>query len=116
MSRISKDSTQRKSSVVVSLVAAAALIAVILLVSPTYRSAIAPIHISGISHGMRLSLSVPRSTYPKGALILATVRVTNVSQRLITSPGISCTQSNPEVEDLDRTGKILYPNGMSGST
>lgn len=75
-------------------------------------AAIGPRSVSGISHGIRLTLTVAHSAYPRNAIINASVRVQNQSSHLVTAAGTSCTQMNPLVEDLNVKGTVSFPNSV----
>lgn len=71
-----------------------------------------PVSVTGVSHGLRITLTVDRHSYPRRVLISATVRVQNVSGHLITAKGTSCSQMNPSVVSMGAHGRILFPNGV----
>ena len=58
--------------------------------------------------GVRLTLTLPRTVYPRNALVRATVRVQNVGQRTVfTRIGDGCVSTNPFVEAFNRQGRRL---------
>lgn len=63
------------------------------------------------SHGVRLSLSVPRSTYPRNALVQVDIAVRNVSNKTVLVP-TSCTGDNPAAQVLRRDGMVTYPPAL----
>jgi hypothetical protein len=67
------------------------------------------ISISTVStDGVRLTLSLPRATYPRNALVRATVHIENVGQHAIfTRIGDGCTDTNPSIEVIDRQGHLM---------
>jgi hypothetical protein len=57
--------------------------------------------------GVRLTLSLPRATYPRNALVRATVRIQNVGQHtVLTWIGDGCG-TNPFIEVFDRQGHLV---------
>jgi hypothetical protein len=66
-----------------------------------------------VAHGVKLSLIVPGSVYPRGALTRVTVRMQNLSrQRLGILPGFTdrnCAIDNPQVQSLTPGGSVRYP-------
>ena len=93
------------------------LVALLFFVFPeTVRSHSASAYrIDTMSHGIRLSLLVPRRTYPRNALVSTTITVRNVSKhvvRLDTFPPINGGQG-PEVSVIDASGDIVYPPALS---
>lgn len=81
--------------------------------SSPHANSSGPITARRVSHGLRLTLMLPKRSYPRNALIGATVKVQNVSHHMISAPGTSCTQTEPFVEDIGPHGRILYPDGVS---
>jgi hypothetical protein len=75
-----------------------------------------PIGVSATAGGLRLTLTVPRRSYPRNALARVTVRVENVSHHDVTfmTPGIAPPGvTAPQVQVLDRTGHALFPPALS---
>jgi hypothetical protein len=71
-----------------------------------------PITVWATGGGMRLSLTVPRRSYPRNALAGVTIRVQNVSTHVVTylSPGDGLPGvSAPQVQALDRLGRVVFP-------
>ena len=60
------------------------------------------------SHGLRLTLVLPKQVYAVDELVRMTVRVQNVSRHGMV-PVVSCDTENPRVEVSARTGYVLYP-------
>jgi hypothetical protein len=74
-----------------------------------------PITVAATAGGLRLSLVVPRRTYPRNALTMVTVRLRNVSHHVVmydttgvALPGVSA----PQVEVLNRSGRALFPPAL----
>lgn len=58
--------------------------------------------------GVRLTLKLARSIYPRNALVRATVRIQNVgSHTIFTRIGDRCTSTNPSVEVFSRQGRLM---------
>jgi len=76
---------------------------------PTLGSSIAM-----TSHGVELSLLLPRRTYPRNALVSTTVTLRNVSKHVVhltTSPSINGSQG-PQVSVLDARRNVVYPPAL----
>jgi len=57
---------------------------------------------------VRLTLTLPRSAYPRNALVRATVHIQNVGTRTVfTRIGDGCTSTNPVIEVFDRQGRVM---------
>jgi len=71
------------------------------------------LRVDTVARGVRLSLIVPRSVYPREVLTRVTVRVQNISrQRLGILPGFTdrnCAIDNPQVQSLTPGGILRYP-------
>lgn len=68
------------------------------------------------SHGVMLSISLARRTYPQDALVRVTVRLVNVSQRAVLigrTQGSVCPQSGPGIRVTDSSGRKLYPPAIA---
>lgn len=68
------------------------------------------------SHGVVLSVSLARRTYPQDALVRVTVRLVNVSRRAVQVDGTEaavCDQQGPGIRVSDRTGHKLYPPAIT---
>ena len=64
------------------------------------------------THGVLLSVSLARRTYPQDALVRVTVRLVNVSQRTVQIGGTGaamCGQDGPGVRVTDANNRQLYP-------
>jgi hypothetical protein len=70
------------------------------------------ITVSTTSHGIRLTLEVPRRSYLQDALIDVTVKLENIS-RETKALMVSCSQPNPEVRVMTVSGAELYPPAVS---
>jgi hypothetical protein len=80
------------------------------------RSAGGPITMWASGGGMRLSLTMPRRSYPRNALARVTVRVQNVSTHAVTylvSGSALSGVSTPQVQAFDRLGKVVFPSVQS---
>ncbi len=70
------------------------------------------ITVSTTAHGIRLTLEVPRRSYPRNALIRVGLRLTNLSHRDMPYPHLRDTEgmcSNSAMEVFNDQGVILYP-------
>lgn len=75
------------------------------------------LRVDTMSHAVRLSLTVPRSIYPRGGITRVTVRVENLSrQPLIVTPGCAFQFDNPQIESLTPSGVIRYPPAVRSAT
>lgn len=65
------------------------VLVVVSLVSPGHAGAasVSAVQVSTTAHGVRLSLSIPRQTYPKNALVTVTVRLHNASRHTVLVSG-----------------------------
>lgn len=74
------------------------------------------LRVDTVSRGIEVSLMMPHSVYPSGALTRATVRVRNLSGRIVTVlPGYTdrnCAVDNPQVQSLTFGGVVAYPPAM----
>ena len=58
--------------------------------------------------GVRFTLTLPRTVYPRNALVRPTVRIQNVGRHTIfTRIGDGCTSTNPSVEVFSRQGRLM---------
>lgn len=66
--------------------------------------------------GLKLSLTVPRSSYPRNALAQVAVGIRNISHHTVgyqTPPGVVAPGvTAPQVEVLDHSGRIVFPPAM----
>lgn len=87
----------------VSLVVAL-MLSVCVPVARTDASSVTAVRVDTVMHGVKLSLSVPRRTYPRNALVTVTVRLENVSRRTVLVSG-----NNPStVAVLDASHQAVY--------
>jgi len=76
--------------------------------------------VQGVSHGLKLTLAIPKNVYPRYALIRARIDMQNISRRVVYLPqwGAPCERLNgfddPGVEVTDGTGNEVYPPAISG--
>jgi len=92
-----------------------ALLALPLLGRVPPASASGGLSASTTGHGVRITLSVPQASYPRNALIQASIRVTNLSSHAIEYyPGSICG-GNPEVEVTNNRGIVEYPPAIAGA-
>jgi len=65
------------------------------------------------SHGLAITLSVPKRAYPEGSLVPTTITVRNISHRPL---GVLNSKCDPgiETEVLNGAGDILYPPAFRG--
>lgn len=84
-------------------------LAVSLLASgPTHATSRELLTVSTTTNGVQLILALDRRTYPRDALVRATVTVRNVgSHPILTRIGDGCTGTNPSIEVLDRRDRVL---------
>jgi hypothetical protein len=71
-----------------------------------------PITSAITAHGVRLSLSLPRSTYPHNALVRVRLTLTNLSRHTIyvgSTAAPACAWYGPGVQVLGSSGQVLYP-------
>lgn len=66
---------------------------------------------SVFSHGIELSLRVPRSTYARNALVQVDIVLRNVSHKTVLVPP-SCTADNPAAQVVSRDGMVTYPPAL----
>lgn len=82
----------------------------LLAATPAHAESGHALRVDTVVRGVRLSLIVPRSAYPRGVLTRVTVRVQNISrQRLTVLPGCANELDNPKVESLTTNGTVRYP-------
>lgn len=64
--------------------------------------------VTTVSHGIRLTLSLPRNTYPRNALVRVTLVARNIARKPVSviRENITCGDYNPYVEAKDSTGNI----------
>jgi hypothetical protein len=78
------------------------------------------LRVQTVSHGVKLTLIVPRLEYSADALVRPTVTVQNVSRhrvQLYSYPSRACYPyggGNPEAQALDAGGNVLYPPAILG--
>ena len=61
-----------------------------------------PVSVTTKSHGLRITLSAPRATYPMNSLLLTTIKVKNVSARTVSILRGGCqTQVRSRILSLD---------------
>jgi hypothetical protein len=68
------------------------------------------------AHGVVLSVSMARRTYPQDALVRITVRLVNVSKRAVRVDGTEaavCDQQGPGIRVTDSTDQTLYPPAIA---
>lgn len=78
------------------------------LMSPTTMGAQTGLHITTTSHGLRLTLTLPESSYPQGALAMATMSLKNVSHHTVTLC-VFCSKGYMDVRVLSGAGHVVYP-------
>jgi hypothetical protein len=85
------------------------LVVPFLLPDAAHASADSPLTVSTASaDGVRLTSTLPRSVYPRNALVRATVGIQNVGTRTIfTRIGDGCNSTNPLIEVFDRQGRLM---------
>jgi hypothetical protein len=81
---------------------------------PSHPAAfLSPSHgVSVVAHGLKLSLAVSKSTYPRGALIRVAITLQNVARHSIavgTTWGPECNRWGPGVQVVEAGGQIVYP-------
>jgi hypothetical protein len=77
-----------------------------------YATTNSSITVSTTAHGIRLTLEVPRRSYPRNALIRVGLRLTNLSHRDMPFPHLHDTEgicSDSVMEVFNDQGVILYP-------
>jgi hypothetical protein len=77
--------------------------------TPVYRTQVA-------SHGVKLSLTFPRRVYPRDALVRVSVRLVNVSLRVVLigrTEAAVCAQQGPGIRVTDSTHRNLYPPAIT---
>lgn len=65
-----------------------------------------------VSHGIQLSLTFRRRTYSQDALVRVTVRLVNVSHRVVLIGGTGaamCGQRGPGIQVTDANNRVQYP-------
>jgi len=80
------------------------------------HGAAGPITTWASAGGLKLTLTVPRRSYPLNALARVSLRIQNVSHHDIgyQTPGVSLPGvASPQAQVLDRSGSILFPPAMS---
>jgi hypothetical protein len=89
------------------------LAALLFVLHPVSTSATSGVHVSRISHGLRLTLSVPRIDYPHNALVRVTLTLENVSHRTVMLNGNGALS----VSVVDAAGHEHYaPSDPFGGT
>jgi hypothetical protein len=79
-----------------------------LVPDPAHATSSTGIADSTVSDGVRLTVTLQRSVYPRNALVRATVRIENVGQHtILTWVGDGCTSTNPFIEVFDDHGRLL---------
>lgn len=90
-----------------------AILLILLAAAPIYSGPSHALRVDTVAHGVKLSLIVPGSVYPRGVLTRVTVRIQNLShQRLGILPGFTdrnCAIDNPQVQALTPRGTARYP-------
>jgi hypothetical protein len=84
------------------------LVIVFLPIARAQATTGAAITVSTVSHGVRLTIAIPRTAYPRRALVRVDLRVENVSNRRVFLTE-RCPVTNPDVEVLNALGLVVYP-------
>ncbi len=96
----------------VALLVACAVVSATLCVHAVAKTESSTIRVDTISHHVRLSLIVPKQTYPQNALVRVTVQVQNLSRHLMdlrATSGRFCPTTSPGIQVLNATGTVVYP-------
>jgi hypothetical protein len=80
------------------------LLTSVLAVAKAQATPTSAVHVDTITHGVKLSLSIPRRTYPKNALVTVMVRLQNVSRHTV----LVSVDNYPNAIVLDSAHHELY--------
>jgi hypothetical protein len=100
------------------LAAIIAVLGALPLAAPHHSAAVGEHHASAIqvatvSHGLRITLTVPRTTYYRHALAVVTVAIQNLSQHPLDLVHQQCLLwQNPTVETVRADGSVAPPFGL----
>jgi hypothetical protein len=95
---------------------------VVLLLLPFEAPSVAAAHPASLyashirAHGLVLSVSLERRTYPRDALVRVMVRLVNVSRLAVLigrTQGSVCPQSGPGLRVTGSSGRMLYPPAIT---
>lgn len=91
---------------------ALALLTALLFIPPgseVHAQTAAPNRVVVVTQGVRITASVPRHAYPRGALVGVWMGLRNVSRHVVDVPGSCSGPNNPHVTVLTGDGRMVFP-------
>jgi hypothetical protein len=74
-----------------------------------------PLRVGIVSHGLMMSLSVSRQTYPLNSLVLATVIMKNVTSHPAHVPLVKAICSTVQIDVYDAKQRVVFPPTFPGA-
>jgi hypothetical protein len=89
------------------------LVVPFLMSNTVHATANSPLTLNTVSHGVKLTLTVPSSEYLAGALVRVQIAIENVSAHPVQLAGTCPPWGTPWVAVLDGIGNVVYPPAVT---